>query len=81
MTIRIVRAIAPAIMALCLAPGAARADDDPFGDFVSPIGTPGLELGGRRGGVDLGATWETPVTDRKDTFGWRVTPDATVWID
>ncbi len=40
-----------------------------------------LDMFGRRGGVDLGATWETPVTERKDIFGWRVTSDVTVWID
>ncbi len=31
-------------------------------------------------GVDLGAAYEFPVTDRQDLFGWRVTSDVIVWL-
>ncbi len=32
--------------------------------------------GGHLAGVDLGVAWETPVTEREDFFGWRVTTDV-----
>jgi len=33
------------------------------------------EIFGRKLGIDIGAAWEAPVTDREDIFGWRVTTD------
>ncbi|HVM96718.1 MAG TPA: hypothetical protein VMT89_10030, partial [Candidatus Acidoferrales bacterium] len=38
-----------------------------------------LDLFGRKGGLDLGAAYEIPVTDRADLFGWRVTTDLILW--
>jgi hypothetical protein len=40
----------------------------------------GYEIGDRSGGVDLGAAYEFPVTDRHDIFGWRVTTDLVFWL-
>jgi len=34
------------------------------------------EVLGRTVGVDIGAAWEAPLTDRGDIFGWRVTTDV-----
>jgi hypothetical protein len=38
------------------------------------------EILGRTLGMDIGAAWEAPVTDREDIFGWRVTTDLIVWL-
>jgi len=35
---------------------------------------------GRNLGVDIGAAYEAPVTDRQDLFGWRVTTDLIFWL-
>ncbi|GIW42907.1 MAG: hypothetical protein KatS3mg077_0189 [Candidatus Binatia bacterium] len=34
----------------------------------------------RVGGVDFGAAYETPLTDREDLFAWRVTTDLVFWL-
>lgn len=34
----------------------------------------------RVSGVDFGAAYETPLTDREDLFAWRVTTDLVFWI-
>ncbi|MCX8071421.1 MAG: hypothetical protein N3C12_03060 [Candidatus Binatia bacterium] len=37
-------------------------------------------LVGRVAGVDFGAAYETPLTDREDLFAWRVTTDLVFWL-
>ena len=39
-----------------------------------------LEFLGRKGGLDLGATYELPITTAEDLFGWRVTTDLQLWF-
>lgn len=40
----------------------------------------GLETFAGKGGVDLGAVFELPVTSRRDLFDWRVTTDLIFWV-
>ncbi|MDX2168045.1 MAG: hypothetical protein SF182_13305 [Deltaproteobacteria bacterium] len=39
-----------------------------------------LDIWGRRAGVDFGAAYELPITNREWIFGWRVTTDLIFWM-
>ncbi len=40
----------------------------------------GAAVWDRVAGIDWGAVYETPLTDREDLFAWRVTTDVVFWI-
>lgn len=40
----------------------------------------GMALSGKRGGMDVGATCELPISNSGDLFGWRVTSDLIGWL-
>lgn len=40
----------------------------------------GVSVGDQVAGIDWGAVYETPLTDREDLFAWRVTTDIVFWL-
>ena len=39
-----------------------------------------LSLGGKRGGMDGGATYDLPISNSGDLFGGRVTSNLMFWL-
>lgn len=40
----------------------------------------GIKMAGKTGGVDVGTTYEIPISNSGDLFGWRVTSDLVLWL-